>query len=72
MAGLVDNVYMPFGRNTHKGKPVGDVPSGYLKWCLEKDWVYNNHPKLVEAIKKELAWRTEWDKHFEKIEDFVY
>jgi len=49
-------MYITFG--DHKGKPISDVPSSYLKWIAEnfdedKPW----KKRLVEAADKEWQWR---------------
>ncbi|HWD19106.1 MAG TPA: DUF3820 family protein [Verrucomicrobiae bacterium] len=33
---LTDNDPFPFG--VHKGKPMWEVPTKYLRWFLEQDW----------------------------------
>jgi hypothetical protein len=43
---------MPWGK--HKGKPVAEVPSGYLLFVLEES---NAHSELKEACKRELRRR---------------
>jgi uncharacterized protein (DUF3820 family) len=58
------NMIMPFGKDTHKGKTLEEVPSSYLNWVEEQDWAGERHPKLIEAIGKVLRWRTLHDEHF--------
>jgi hypothetical protein len=41
-----DTFVMPFGK--HKGKPLAEVPAGYLTWLLEN--VPDLYPKTREAI----------------------
>lgn len=43
---------MPFGK--YRGRPVEDVPAGYLAWLLEETDVREPHRS---AIRDELAWR---------------
>ncbi len=58
------NMVMPFGRDTHEGKTLEEIPSGYLNWVEEQDWAEERYPKLIEAIGKVLRWRTLHDEHF--------
>jgi uncharacterized protein (DUF3820 family) len=55
------NMKMPFGKDTHKGKPLEDVPSSYLYWLEDQDWMTEQHPKLLEAIEIVLRWRAKWN-----------
>lgn len=41
------------------------IPSGYLAWLLEQDWMYEKrHEELLEAIEYEIAVRDRSDGHF--------
>ena len=41
------------------------IPSGYLTWLLEQDWMYEKrHEELLEAIEYEMAVRDRSDGHF--------
>lgn len=48
----------------YNGQDIESVPSDYLKWLLESDWFEKKYPELVEEIDTELAYRTDWNKHF--------
>lgn len=44
----------------HKGKPVEDIPRGYLEWLLEQSWFCdpaNGRDRAIKAIQIELAYR---------------
>ena len=52
-----------FGK--YKGKQVEEIPSHYLTWLLEQDWMYGEkHKELLEAIEYEMAVRDRSDAHF--------
>ena len=41
------------------------IPSGYLAWLLEQDWMYEKrHEELLEAIEYEIAVSDMSDGHF--------
>ncbi len=65
--GLIYTIEMPFGKYGPGAdhRVIGTVPSSYLRWCLESDWFEEKYPHLVEPFEEELAWRDEWDEHFE-------
>ncbi len=42
---------MPFGK--HRGRPIEDIPTGYLKWLLTID-LYDD---LRDAVEEELEMR---------------
>ena len=54
---------MPIGKN-HRGKVIEDVPSDFLKWCLNQEWFLDQYPELSDEIEKELGFRSDWNKHF--------
>ena len=41
---------MPFGK--HKGKPIKDVPIGYVKWMIGN--IHNLQPSLYSALTKRI------------------
>ena len=41
----------------HRDEPIDSVPTSYLQWCLEQDWLYDRFPLLVKAIEQELDTR---------------
>jgi uncharacterized protein (DUF3820 family) len=41
----------------HKGKPVEDIPEGYLQWLTEQDWFCDKYKEGLKAIQIELAYR---------------
>uniref|UniRef100_A0A6M3M7U4 Quorum-sensing-regulated virulence factor n=1 Tax=viral metagenome TaxID=1070528 RepID=A0A6M3M7U4_9ZZZZ len=46
-------------------KEIELIPSGYLTWLLEQDWMYEKkHEELLEAIEYEMAVRDRSDGHF--------
>jgi uncharacterized protein (DUF3820 family) len=51
-----------FGK--YKGHLISDIPSNYLSYLLTADWVEEKYPDLLEPINTELAFRTNWNKHF--------
>lgn len=58
---------MPFGK--YRGRDVEDVPSGYLKWCLEQEWFVEGefvgeYVGLAKAVETEYEYRENWSKHF--------
>lgn len=48
---LTDNSSFPFG--THKGKKMGNVPSSYLLWLREQEWI-KEWPRVLEYINDNL------------------
>jgi hypothetical protein len=48
------NNAMPFGK--HKNKPIGGIPTSYLKWAIEN---ISGRQLLLDAIRAELAAREE-------------
>jgi len=49
----------------HKGKEVEEVPSDYLHWLIEQDWMEKERlEELYEAIEYELDVRDRSDGHF--------
>jgi len=52
-----------FGR--YSGKEIGEIPSGYLTWLLEQDWMYEDKKaELLEAIEHEMTVRDRSYAHF--------
>jgi uncharacterized protein (DUF3820 family) len=72
--GLIDNVHMPFGIFGPGAdyRVIGDVPSSYLRWCLEQDWFERKYESLVEPFEEELAWRDRYDMHFNDVKEVRY
>lgn len=68
--GLINDIYLPFGK--HTGEPISNVPSSYLKWCLEQDWFEDKYEDLIRSFEEELNWRDLFDMHFEDKADIVY
>lgn len=56
------DIKIPFGK--YKGKLIADVPSNYLNWLREQEFVYTDYPELAKQIKIELEFRDKFDKHF--------
>lgn len=53
----------------HKGKPVEEIPRGYLEWLLAQDFFCdpaNGNDRAIKAIQTELAYR---ERHGELDED---
>ena len=46
---LNDRSPMPFGK--YKGKPMEEVPDGYLLWLLEQEWLEEKYPSVNQYIK---------------------
>lgn len=46
------DVRMPWGK--HEDVPLGEVPTGYLRWVVSQDWV---DPDLADDIEDVLEWR---------------
>lgn len=44
-----------FGK--HQGKQVGDLPTSYMRWCLDQDWFESQYPEYVDAFENELRFR---------------
>ena len=54
---------LPFGK--HRGKDIGEIPSNYLTWLLEQDWMEEDqYDDLFEEIAWEMATRERSDAHF--------
>jgi len=52
-----------FGR--YKSKEIEEIPSGYLIWLQEQDWMYEEDRKeLLGAIEYEMEVRNRSDAHF--------
>jgi uncharacterized protein (DUF3820 family) len=50
-----------------KGKTVEEIPSSYLKWLAEQDFMDKpSNYNLLEEVEQELEWRSAFDKHFEE------
>ena len=50
---------MPWGK--HKGKPIDELPSSYLKWLAEEC----DDDDICEAADEEYCWRSDHKAHFE-------
>jgi len=50
---------LQFGK--YKGQTLADVPSGYLDWLREQDWV---KPDLMDAVEEEWQIRERSYSHF--------
>lgn len=72
--GLHDDIFLTFGKYGPGAdhRPIGRVPSSYLKWCLEQDWLERKYEIMVELFEEELSWRDQWGKHFEDERDMRY
>lgn len=52
-----------FGR--YKGSEIEEIPSGYLTWLQEQDWMHeDNKTELLEAVEYEMEVRDRSDAHF--------
>lgn len=49
---------MPFGK--HKGEHIEDVPTSYIRWLLDQDWLADKFPDLVDACQIESEYRKMW------------
>jgi len=54
-------IEMPFGK--HKGELLGDLPPGYLDWCIGQDWIKAKFPDLFEAMESLAARRPNRERH---------
>lgn len=72
--GLFDDVFLSFGKYGPGADhvPLSRIPSSYLRWLLELDWFEREHEDLIETLQEELAWRTQFDSHFEDEADIRY
>lgn len=50
-----DRFRVPFGK--HKGEHIGDVPSSYLSWILQQDWLEDRYPDFAEIALAEFDTR---------------
>jgi uncharacterized protein (DUF3820 family) len=50
-----EDIEMPFG--SHKGELLADIPSSYLKWILDQEFVEEKYPKLYRLAKMEEQYR---------------
>jgi hypothetical protein len=50
-------VIVYFGK--HKGKAIGEIPSGYLKWLANNA----DDDEIAEAADQEYDWRTTHNQH---------
>ena len=50
---------MPFGK--HKGQPIEDLPSSYLRWLAESC----DDEDVAEAADTEYRWREDHQEHSE-------
>lgn len=46
---LTDDSRMPFGK--HQGTKLSEVPSSYLLWALDQQWVRQQWPPLIDYIR---------------------
>ena len=53
--GLRDDVKMKFGK--FRGKSLAEVPSSYIRWCLEQNWFEEKYEELIDTFGEELQWR---------------
>jgi len=56
----VDNIRMPYG--AFKGKPMHQIPSGYLHWVAEN---FKNED-ICAAADEEWQWREKYGEHWEE------
>ena len=70
---MVGEIPMPFGKfapNSADPREVKSIPSDYLQWVLEQDWVEERYgEELVEEIELVLAERDREDKHWHEYEE---
>lgn len=71
--GLHDDIFLTFGKYGPGAdhRTIGQVPSSYLRWCLEQDWFERTY-NLVELFEEELAWRSQWGENFEDERKITY
>ena len=55
---------VPFGK--HRGAPISELPSSYLRWLEGQDWFEEKHEGLLEVVQAELSWRDETGQHWEE------
>ena len=54
---------IPFGK--HKGKEIEEIPSDYLRWLIDQDFIEEEkHAELYESIEEEIAIRERSYGHF--------
>ena len=49
---LNDESPMPYGK--FAGRPMKDVPSDYLDWCLGQDWFARKYPEVADYVARNL------------------
>ena len=54
------DVIWPYGPDNHKGKRLGDIPSGFVKWISENSF----DDELAEAASDEWFFRDKFNNHF--------
>lgn len=57
---VVQSMYiLPFGK--HKGEDIEQVPTSYLHWMLDQEWIEEKFPKLYKAAETESNFRDTWE-----------
>jgi len=56
------NSILTFGK--HRGKDIEDVPSNYLEWLVQQNFMEDDHAEQIPIIESELTYRTDHDAHF--------
>lgn len=49
-------IVLPFGKE-HKGKKVYELPTEYMQWLIEQEWLEEKFKKVYDAIIEELKDR---------------
>ena len=70
MSGEIPMPFGKFGTGSADPRDVKDVPSDYLTWLLEQDWLEEKYgEELVEEIELVMAERDELDTHWHEYEE---
>lgn len=70
MAGEIDIPFGKFSPNGADPRELKEIPTDYLQWVLEQDWVEDRYgEELVEEIELVLAERDSMDTHWHEYEE---
>jgi uncharacterized protein (DUF3820 family) len=60
----INKEYMRIFFGKYNGQDLEDIPTTYLVWLSEQEWIEEKYPELMIETENEIEYRNKFDKNF--------